>query len=71
MDILNGETDNYDGVTVTMDEPMDAEVFTHRLRASLSHWREQVLPPTTTTFFDYAKMSFLFLKFGRGRRGFG
>ncbi|CDY09721.1 BnaC07g33400D [Brassica napus] len=41
MDILNGETDNYDGVTVTMDEPMDAEVFTHRLRASLSHWREQ------------------------------
>lgn len=41
MDILIGETDNYDGVTVTMNEPMDAEVFTHRLRASLSHWREQ------------------------------
>ncbi|KAG2263370.1 hypothetical protein Bca52824_070449 [Brassica carinata] len=40
-DILIGETDNYDGVTVTMDEPMDAEVFTHRLRASLSLWREQ------------------------------
>ncbi|KAJ0233038.1 NUDIX hydrolase domain-containing protein [Hirschfeldia incana] len=39
--LLVGEADNYDGVTVTMDEPMDAEVFTHRLRASLSHWREQ------------------------------
>ncbi|CAG7883656.1 unnamed protein product [Brassica rapa] len=41
MDILIGETDNYDGVTVTMNEPMDAEVFTHRLRASLSHWRQE------------------------------
>ncbi|CAH8387820.1 unnamed protein product [Eruca vesicaria subsp. sativa] len=41
MDILIGETDNYDGVTVTMEEPMDAEVFTHRLRASLSHWRQE------------------------------
>ncbi|KAF8082587.1 hypothetical protein N665_0818s0003 [Sinapis alba] len=39
--ILIGETDNYDGVTVTMEEPMDAEVFTHRLRASLSHWRQE------------------------------
>ncbi|KAJ4900093.1 Nudix hydrolase 7 [Raphanus sativus] len=41
MDILIGETDNYDGVTVTMNEPMDAEVFSHRLRASLSHWRQE------------------------------
>lgn len=49
MDILIGETDNYDGVTVTMNEPMDAEVFTHRLRASLSHWRQEVF---FTTFFS-------------------
>lgn len=41
--LLEGETDNYDGVTVTMVEPMDAEVFTESLRASLSHWREEVL----------------------------
>lgn len=40
-DVLIGEIDNYDGVTVTMSEPMDAEVFTHRLRASLSHWRQE------------------------------
>ncbi|KAF8080526.1 hypothetical protein N665_0936s0005 [Sinapis alba] len=39
--LLIGETDNYDGVTVTMEEPMDAEVFTARLRASLSHWRQE------------------------------
>jgi len=41
--LLEGETDNYDGVTVTMVEPMDSEVFTESLRASLSHWREEVL----------------------------
>ncbi|KAL0854792.1 hypothetical protein Bca101_059944 [Brassica carinata] len=39
--LLIGETDNYDGVTVTMEEPMDAEVFTARLRTSLSHWRQE------------------------------
>lgn len=40
--LLIGEPDNYDGVTVTMEEPMDAEVFTARLRASLSQWRQEV-----------------------------
>ncbi|KAJ4881174.1 Nudix hydrolase 7 [Raphanus sativus] len=39
--LLIGETDSYDGVTVTVEEPMDAEVFTERLRASLSHWRQE------------------------------
>ncbi|CAF2231806.1 hypothetical protein BRARA_H00834 [Brassica rapa] len=39
--LLIGEPDNYDGVTVTMEEPMDAEVFTARLRASLSQWRQE------------------------------
>ncbi|CAH2078937.1 unnamed protein product [Thlaspi arvense] len=38
--LLNGEADNYNGVTVTIKERIDAEVFTERLRASLSHWRE-------------------------------
>lgn len=41
--LLRGEADNYDGVTVTIAEHMDAEVFTERLRASLSYWREEVL----------------------------
>ncbi|CAN8274993.1 unnamed protein product [Cochlearia groenlandica] len=36
--LLNGVTDNYDGVTVTIEEPMVPEVFTHRLKASLSQW---------------------------------
>ncbi|CAA7016559.1 unnamed protein product [Microthlaspi erraticum] len=39
--LLEGETDNYDGVTVTMKDPMDAQVFTDSLKASLSHWKEQ------------------------------
>uniref|UniRef100_A0A1J3J0K3 Nudix hydrolase n=2 Tax=Noccaea caerulescens TaxID=107243 RepID=A0A1J3J0K3_NOCCA len=39
--LFEGETDNYDGVTVTMKEPMDTQVFTNSLTASLSHWREQ------------------------------
>ncbi|XP_010435024.1 PREDICTED: nudix hydrolase 7-like [Camelina sativa] len=39
--LLDGEIDNYDGVTVNMEEPMSAEVFTQRLRASLSHWRDE------------------------------
>ncbi|ESQ55867.1 hypothetical protein EUTSA_v10025945mg [Eutrema salsugineum] len=39
--LLEGETDNFNGVTVTIEEPMDAEVFTERLKASLSHWREE------------------------------
>ncbi|CAH8391948.1 unnamed protein product [Eruca vesicaria subsp. sativa] len=39
MDILIGETDNYDGVTVTLEEPMDAEVFTLRLLFSIGNKR--------------------------------
>ncbi|WZY70089.1 hypothetical protein YC2023_002329 [Brassica napus] len=39
--IFQGEPDNYDGVTVTIAEPMDAAVFTEKLRASLSHWRQE------------------------------
>jgi len=39
--LFKGETDNFHGVTVTIEEPMEAEVFTERLRASLSHWREE------------------------------
>ncbi|KAG2239125.1 hypothetical protein Bca52824_089985 [Brassica carinata] len=39
--IFQGEADNYDGVTVTITEAMDATVFTEKLRASLSHWRQE------------------------------
>lgn len=40
--IFQGESDNYDGVTVTITEAMDAADFTEKLRASLSHWRQEV-----------------------------
>ncbi|KAL1209440.1 Nudix hydrolase 7 [Cardamine amara subsp. amara] len=39
--LFEGEADNFNGVTVNMDdnEPMDAAVFTQRLKASLCHWK--------------------------------
>lgn len=56
--LLIGETDSYDGVTVTVEEPMDAEVFTERLRASLSHWRQEVFTSSISLSglcgFDYS-----------------
>ncbi|VVB01409.1 unnamed protein product [Arabis nemorensis] len=39
--LLKGEADNYDGVTVTISEAMDAQVFTEKLKASLSIWKEE------------------------------
>lgn len=44
--IFQGEADNYDGVTVTITEAMDAAVFTEKLRASISHWRQEVFKTT-------------------------
>ena len=67
--LLIGEPDNYDGVTVTMEEPMDAEVFTAMLRASLSHWRQEVFKFKTTLVKDLimlivkSLLSFFFLLF--------
>lgn len=54
--ILIGETDNYDGVTLTIEEPMDAEVFAERLRASLSHWRQEVF--TSIPLSDFKALFF-------------
>lgn len=42
--ILEGRNDNHGGVIVEMtSEPLDPVVFVSLLKASLSHWRQQVL----------------------------
>ncbi|KAH9749930.1 Nudix hydrolase domain-containing protein [Citrus sinensis] len=38
---LNGINDNYGGVVVQMNEPMDPQLFASLLKSSISHWRQQ------------------------------
>jgi predicted glycosyltransferase len=41
--LLSSVYDEYGGVIVDMaNQPMDAAVFSFKLRASISHWRKQV-----------------------------
>ncbi|CAN6479799.1 unnamed protein product [Victoria cruziana] len=41
VEVLVGEEDNYDGVTVKIKEQLDVGVFVAKLRASLTKWKEQ------------------------------
>ncbi|KAF3796604.1 hypothetical protein EJ110_NYTH01731 [Nymphaea thermarum] len=41
MEVLIGEEDRYDGVTVKIEEHMEVGVFASRLRASMSRWKQQ------------------------------
>ncbi|XP_031491430.1 nudix hydrolase 7-like [Nymphaea colorata] len=41
MEVLSGEEDRYDGVTVKIEEHMEVGVFASRLRASMSRWKQQ------------------------------
>ncbi|XP_031492665.1 nudix hydrolase 7-like isoform X1 [Nymphaea colorata] len=41
VEVLVGEEDLYDGVTVTIKEQIDVGVFVAKLRASLTKWKEQ------------------------------
>ncbi|XP_010532970.1 PREDICTED: nudix hydrolase 7-like isoform X2 [Tarenaya hassleriana] len=38
---LTGVNDNYDGVTVHLEDPMDAEDFALKLQASIQRWRQE------------------------------
>ncbi|KAF3796613.1 Nucleoside diphosphate-linked moiety X motif 6 [Nymphaea thermarum] len=40
-EVLNGEEDAYDGMTVKIEERMEVGVFASRLRASMSLWKQQ------------------------------
>ena len=42
VELLSSENDLYVGVVVNIEKPMDSEVFSPLLRASMSHWRQQV-----------------------------
>ncbi|KAL5575821.1 hypothetical protein UlMin_017520 [Ulmus minor] len=39
--ILTAIDDEFDGVIVEVNAPMDTEIFVSRLRSSVSHWRKQ------------------------------
>ena len=42
VELLSSENDLYGGVVVNIEKPMDSEVFSPLLRASMSRWRQQV-----------------------------
>nr|XP_023919626.1 nudix hydrolase 7-like isoform X4 [Quercus suber] len=41
VELLSSVNDLYGGVVVNIEKPMDSEVFSPLLRASMSHWRQQ------------------------------
>lgn len=41
--ILTAINDEFDGVIVEVNEPMDSKVFHSMLKASISLWRQQVV----------------------------
>ena len=43
VELLSSENNLYGGVVVNIEKPMDSEVFSPLLRASMSHWRQQVI----------------------------
>lgn len=43
VELLDATDDDHGGVIVEMDKPMDSEVFAPILRASISHWKQQVV----------------------------
>lgn len=44
IELLTSTNDDYDGVVVEMDQPMDSTTFVIILRASISNWKQQVVP---------------------------
>lgn len=43
VELLDATEDDHGGVIVEMDKPMNSEVFVPILRASISHWKQQVV----------------------------
>lgn len=41
-ELLTGVEDSYGGIVLHFEKPMDSEVFTSLLRASISQWKQQV-----------------------------
>lgn len=42
VNLLTSTDDNYDGVIVELDQPMDSTQFIPILRASVAHWKQLV-----------------------------
>lgn len=45
-ELLNAINDEFDGMIIEMNEPMDSQVFGSLLKASMLKWKEQVRPST-------------------------
>lgn len=43
MELLTGIYDNYGGVSIEINNPMNSNVFGDLLRASISQWKQKVL----------------------------
>lgn len=50
IELLTSTDDDYGGVIVEMDEPMDSTAFVSILRASISHWKQLVVSPIGCLF---------------------
>lgn len=49
--VLSGTEDEHGGVIVEMSkEPMDPVIFTSLLKASMLHWKQQVIPSFTSCY---------------------
>lgn len=58
VEILAATDDEFDGVIVEMNEPMDSTVFGSRLTASICQWRQQVVILIYFTLFHYFSVRF-------------
>lgn len=43
VELLDANEDDHGGVIVELDKPMNSEVFVPILRASIAHWKQQVV----------------------------
>lgn len=49
--LLEGINDNYGGVVIKMNEPMDPNNFASMLKSSMSCWKNQVTPLFNFTLY--------------------
>ena len=70
VELLSSVNDLYGGVVVNIEKPMDSEDFSPLLRASISHWRQQVyIILILSVYFMKLLCSCNFMKLGCNLQG--
>ena len=70
VELLSSVNDLYGGVVVNIEKPMNSEVFSPLLRASMSHWRQQVyIILILSVYFMKLLCSCNFMKLGCNLQG--